>query len=123
MNRTPAETLAHLVIGGMQLGPSELNGILREVWPLMHGSLYRYDTATLPALFKRAGYVSDGVALPTFDLKVYRGEPVASGQQGMSWTTDYQVADKYAKGYSTDGHAQVVQAIAPVASVSRSKTK
>lgn len=117
MNRTPDEILADLVKVGMGLDPHEVNAALREVWPQMHGPLHRYDQATLLGLFRHAGYVSDGPAFPGTDLAVYRGEPVASGQQGISWTSDLQVADKYAKGYSTSGHAQVLQAVAPVASV------
>ncbi len=78
--------------------------------------MYRHDQAALLALFRRAGYVSDGVAYPSAELTVYRGEP-ESGQRGISWTTDFQVADTYAKGYSTGGNAQVLQATAPVASV------
>ena len=117
VNRTPSETLADLVSGGLQLDPRELNAMLQDSWPLMHGPLYRYDTATLLALFRRAGYVSDGVACPSAELTVYRGELVASEQRGISWTTDFQIADTYAKGYSTEGNAQVLQAAAPVAAV------
>lgn len=117
MNRTPDETLADLVNSGMKIDPHEVNAALREVWPRMHGPLYHHDTATLIGLFKRAGYVSDGPAYPSADLTVYRGEPVVSGQQGISWTTDFRVADTYAKGYSTDGHAQVLQASAPTVAV------
>lgn len=117
VNRTPSETLADLVSGGLQLDPRELNAMLRDSWPLMHGPLYRYDTAALLALFRRAGYVSDGVACPSAELTVYRGELVASEQRGISWTTDFQMADTYAKGYSTEGNAQVLHAAAPVAAV------
>jgi hypothetical protein len=109
--------MADLVKGGLELDPQELNGILQAVWPLMHGPLYQHDTATLLALFRRAGYVSDGVACPTTDLTVYRGEPVASGQRGISWTTDFHVARTYAQGYSTIGNVRVFQATAPMASV------
>lgn len=81
VNRTPSETLADLVSGGLQLDPQELNAMLRDSWPLIHGPLYRYDTATLLALFRRAGYVSDGVAHPSAELTVYRGELVATEQE------------------------------------------
>jgi hypothetical protein len=83
----------------------------------MRGPLLRHDTAALLALFKRAGYVSDGVPYPTDDLRVYRGEPTASAQPGISWTTGFQVARTYAQGYSTIGDVQLLQATAPVASV------
>jgi hypothetical protein len=101
----------------LQLDPQELNAMLRDTWPQMHGPLYHHNTATLLALFRRAGYVSDGVTYPSAELTVYRGELVASGQQGISWTTEFQVADTYAKGYSTEGNAQVLRAAAPVTSV------
>jgi len=114
---TPAETLANLVATGRQLPPADLNALLRDTWPLMHGPLYHYDTATMLALFKRAGYVSDGVAYPSAELTIYRGEPVSATQPGVSWTTDRQVATKYANGYSTVGHARVRQATAPVEAV------
>lgn len=117
MNRTPAETLDDLVRRGSELGQRELNGVLKAAWPLMHGPLFHHDTATLLALFKRAGYVSDGAPYPTHDLTVYRGEPVASGQPGISWTTDFQAARTYAQGYSTIGNVRVLQATAPVTSV------
>lgn len=55
VNRTAAETLADLVSGGLELDPGELNGILREVWPQVHGPLYRHDAGTVIALFRRAG--------------------------------------------------------------------
>jgi hypothetical protein len=109
--------LADLVSGGLRLDPAELNVILQSLWPQLHGPLHHHDQATLVALFKHAGYVSDGLRYPTTDLTIYRGEPVDSTQQGISWTTDDQVADTYAKGYSTTGHARVLQATAPVASV------
>ena len=103
MNRTPSETLADLVSGGLQLDSQELNTMLRDSWPLMHGPLYRYDTATLLALFRRAGYVSDGVAYPSAELTVYRGELVASEQRGISWTTDLQMARYVRKGLQHRG--------------------
>jgi hypothetical protein len=109
--------LAELVNGGLELDPRELNGKLQTVWPLMHGPLFRHNTSTLLALFKRAGYVSDCVAYPADHLIVYRGEPVACGQPGISWTTDFQVARRYAQGYSTMGKVQVLQATAPPMSV------
>jgi hypothetical protein len=117
VNRAPAETLADLVSGDLRLDPRKLNAVLRDIWPLMHGPLYRYDSSALLTLFRRAGYVSDGVAYPSAELTVYRGEPADSRQQGISWTTDRQVADTYAKGYSTIGDARVLQATAPIASV------
>jgi hypothetical protein len=117
MNRTPSETLDDLVDSGLQFPPEELNVILRTVWPLLHGPLYRHDVATLLALFRRAGYVSDGLPYPDGDLIVYRGEPTSTEHLGISWTTDRQVAVTYVQGYSTIGAVRVVQAAAPVESV------
>lgn len=57
------------------------------------------------------------MACPSADLAVYRGEPIAGEQRGISWTTDCQMAMTYARGYSTIGAVQVVKATAPVASV------
>jgi hypothetical protein len=114
---TPTETLAHLVSGGLELDRGELNSILRTAWPQMHGPLFHHDTAVLLALFRQAGYVSDGPAYPSHALTIYRGEPVASEQPGISWTTTYQVALTYARGYSTIGDVRLRQATAPVTSV------
>lgn len=108
MNRNPAETLDDLVRRGLGLDPRDLNMVLKAVWQLMHGPLFRHGAATLVTLFMRAGYVSDGGAYPAGDLTVYRGEPVASEEQGVSWTTDFQVVRTYARGYSTTGPVQVL---------------
>jgi hypothetical protein len=113
MSPTPSEALSELVNSGLELDRRELNGMLRAVWPLAHGPLFRHDAPTLTTLFERAGYVSDGVAYPTDDLIVYRGDLVACGQPGISWTTNFQVAKTYAQGYSTMGNVQVLQASAP----------
>jgi hypothetical protein len=64
-------------------------------------------------LFKRAGYVTDGVPVPAASLTVYRGEPVSAQSMGISWTTDQQIAMTYAQGYSTASAVRVVQATAP----------
>lgn len=117
MERTPAETLGDLISRESPHDPGELNSTLKTVWPLLHGPLYRHDATVLMALFKRAGYVSDSVAYPDADLTVYRGEPVSSEQHGISWTTDSQVAWKYARDYSTIGKVQVLQAVAPVEAI------
>jgi hypothetical protein len=117
VNTTPIETLANLVSRGLQLDPRELNSSLQAVWPLVHGPLFQHDKATLVALFKRAGYVSDGAAYPTDGLTVYRREPIENEQLGISWTTDLQVARTYAQRYSSIGDVQVLQATAPVPSI------
>jgi hypothetical protein len=117
MDGTPGEILGELSGSYLHLAPRELNSALRENWPLMHGPLYHYDSATLIALFKQAGYVCDRPALSAAELTVYRGEPVASTQPGISWTTDRDVAMTYARGYGTVGRVQVVRAIAPAGAV------
>jgi hypothetical protein len=83
----------------------------------LHGPLYRHGSASVLALFRRAGYISDGVARPVASLTVYRGEPTDNGQPGIAWTTDREVAVKYARDYSTIGDVQVRQATVPPGSV------
>jgi hypothetical protein len=50
-------------------------------------------------------------------MTVYRGELVQAHKPGISWTTDFQVAKRYARNYATVGHTQVIQAVAPPAAV------
>jgi hypothetical protein len=48
---------------------------------------------------------------------VYRGELTATGDPGISWTTDPQIARRYAQGYATVGDTGVMRAAAPPAAV------
>lgn len=87
MAETPDETLKGLLSSGSQLPPSELNVRLTLLWPLLHGPQRNQDATALVALFRHAGYVSDGLPFPNGDLTVYRGELVSSRKPGISWTT------------------------------------
>ena len=117
MDMHPQEALVELLHSGSQLPPSELNATLRTIWPQLRAPQRSHDGAALVALFRRAGYVSDGIPQPNTELTVYRGELVNSHESGISWTTDAQVATQYARGYSTVGNTQVVQAVAPPVAV------
>jgi hypothetical protein len=51
---------------------------------------------------------------------VYRGELAATGDPGISWTTDPGVARRYAQGYATVGDTRVMRATAsPTAILAR----
>jgi hypothetical protein len=112
VDRTHRESLAYLLSSSEQLPPRRLNAALREIWPRLHGPLHQNDPTAMVNLFKRAGYVTDGVLSPTASLTVYRGEPVSGQSTGISWTTDRQTAMTYARGYSTVSAARVIQAVA-----------
>jgi hypothetical protein len=113
VDRAPRESLAHLLSSDAQLPPHQLNAALQEIWPRLHGPLHQHDPVALVELFKRAGYVTDGVPSPTASLTVYRGELVSAQSPGISWTTHRQTAMTYAQGYSTVGAVRIVQAMAP----------
>jgi hypothetical protein len=117
VNLTPNESLAYLLNSGSQLPCHQLNATLQDIWPRLHGPLHHYEPASLVDLFKRAGYVTDGVPSPTTSLTVYRGEPMSTETTGISWTSDRQAAMRYAQGYSTISAVRVVQATAPPACV------
>lgn len=61
--------------------------------------------------------MSNGISQLDKDITVYRGELVNTQEPGISWTANLETAKRYARGYATAGHAQVVQAIAPPAAV------
>lgn len=117
MNMTPEQALAELLEAGSQRPASEVNAILRSIWPQLHAPQRSHSGTGLVALFQRAGYVSDGIPQPDTAIKVYRGELVEAHEPGISWTADFEIAKRYAQGYATVGHTQVVQAIAPPAAV------
>jgi hypothetical protein len=114
---TPAEVLAELLVGGSKRPASELNATLRAIWPLLHGPQHTHGLRELVELFRRAGYVSDGIPRPNGDLTIYRGELVDHHEPGIAWTTDFQTARSYAQRYASTGHTQVVQSTAPPAAV------
>ncbi len=114
MNRpTPTEALAELVATERSRPPAELRVVLAEIWPELHAPLRNYESAALVALFRRAGFVSDGPPQPGGDLLVYRGEPADPASPGIAWSTDEAVATDYARRYSTAGQTRLLQATAP----------
>jgi hypothetical protein len=82
---TAAEVLAELAVNGLQLPPAELRAKLMMIWPLQHGPLHHYRAATLIALFKRAGYVSDGPLYPDESLIIYRGQIAGAASIATLW--------------------------------------
>ena len=120
MNATPEQILAELLESGPRRLAPEVNAVLRSVWPKLRAPQRNHACAELIALFRRAGYVSDGIPQPEEEITVYRGELVDTHAPGISWTTDFETAKRYAQGYATVGHTQVMQAIAsPVAVLGR----
>jgi hypothetical protein len=117
VNKTLDEELAELLTDGTRLQPSELNARLRNLWPLLHAPQRTHDTTALVAMFRRAGYVSDGLPVPIGEMTVYRGELVSSREAGIAWTADVEVVTQYARGYATTGNTRVWQAAAPPAAV------
>jgi hypothetical protein len=114
---TPAKAMAELMTSGLSLEPPAVSAALAHAWPLLYGPLRYYETERLIALFRHAGYVTDGPARPDSDLTVYRGELAGSANTGISWTTDQAVATKFARNYTTAGQTHVLQATATPESV------
>src|SRR5438445_5826677 len=106
---TPREELAELLNGsGLRLAPDVLNGRLQAIWAeLRGGQLHEYDQAALIAVFRRAGYVSDGPTYPDDNLTVYRGEPATASGRGISWSRSLEVATTYARGNAIDSTTYV----------------
>jgi hypothetical protein len=102
---------------GPVLPAAELNGTLRLIWPSLRAPQRACLASELVALFRRAGYVSDGQPEPAQVLMVYRGKLAATGDPGISWTTDLQIARRYAQGYAIVGDTRVMRATAPPAAI------
>lgn len=113
MSPTPDQELARLLRTGSVLPAGELNGSLCLIWPGLRAPQRTHLASELIALFRRAGYVSDGLPEPAQDLLVYRGELAGTGDPGISWTADPQIARRYAQGYATVGDTRVMRATAP----------
>ena len=100
----PEERLSFLLSTPTNELPRTLvNRVLKEIWPGLRGPLHRYERARLLALFARAGFVSDGLAVPSSSLVLYRGALSDLGEVGISWTTDQEIGLWYANGYRTVG--------------------
>jgi hypothetical protein len=112
-NMTPEQTLAELLEDGSYYSATEANATLRAIWAQLHAPQRRHSAAELVTLFRRAGYVSDGILSPSSAVTIYRGELLRSAEAGISWTADPQIARKYAQGYATVGATRFVRAIAP----------
>ena len=117
MSPTPDQELARLLRAGPVLPAGELNGSLCLIWPGLRAPQQTHLAADLVALFRRAGYVSDGPPEPAQALLVYRGELAATDGPGISWTTNPQVARRYAQGYATVSDTRVMRATAPPAAI------
>ncbi len=109
---TPAEMLAELVDAAPSMSPDKLRADLAHVWPSLHAPLRFHGTAALVAMFKQAGYVSDGPPMPEADLVIYRGEPANLASPGIAWSAGHATATDYARRYSTAGSTRVLRAIA-----------
>jgi len=110
---TPEQAFADLMATGPSRPPGELRVLLAQIWPELHAPLRMFGSAVLMALFRRAGFVSDGPPQPGGDLLVYRGELADPANPGIAWSTDEAVATDYARRYSTAGQTRVLQATAP----------
>jgi hypothetical protein len=117
MSQASGQGLAQLLSGSSGVPAAELNVRLRLIWPGLRAPQRTHPAAGLIALFRRAGYVSDGPPQPAQVLLVYRGELAGKGDPGISWTTDPQTARQYAQGYATLGDTRVMRAVAPPAAV------
>jgi hypothetical protein len=117
MSQTPDQEFARLMRTGSVLPVAELNARLRLIWPGLRAPQRCHPASDLIVLFRRAGYVCDGLPEPTQALLVYRGELTGTGDPGISWTTDLQIARRYAQGYATVGDTRVMQAAAPPAAI------
>lgn len=114
---TPMEALAELVSQGHHRDPAEVNASLVAAWPLLHAPHRYHEAGVLVALFRHAGFVTDGPDKPATDLTVYRGEPDGSAEAGMAWTTDRATAIGYMRRYAAAGPAVTWQAVASPESV------
>jgi hypothetical protein len=117
MNTTLEQALAELLENGSRRRAPEVNAILRSIWPELRAPQRSHHGLELVTLFRRAGYVSDGIPQPDSTITVYRGELVGGREPGISWTADIEIATRYARGYATVGHTRVVRADAPPAAV------
>jgi hypothetical protein len=117
MPMTPEQSLAELLRGDPRRDAPEMNAILRSIWSQLHAPQHSHAAIELVALFQRAGYVSDGIPQPDTEIVVYRGELISTHEPGISWTTDFQIAKRYARNYATVGTTQVLQGTAPPAAV------
>lgn len=113
----PDQELERLLRMGSALPVAELSATLRVIWPNLRAPQRTKPGSELVALFRRAGYVSDGPPDPAEPVTVYRGELVGRSDPGISWTADLQIARRYAQGYATLGHTRVMLAIAPPAAI------
>jgi hypothetical protein len=68
---------------------------------------YQWGYAELVGLFRRAGFVSDGPALPTEPITVYRGVCSQRYRSGISWTTSREQARWFAKRFAFKGRGVV----------------
>jgi hypothetical protein len=86
---------------------------LRDRWPLLHGPLRSVPAATIVALFRSVGFITDGPPRPESKFVVWRGAPTADAAQGVSWSATRERAAWYARGYTTEGETCLWQATCP----------
>jgi len=116
MDTTPHGELVELLRDGLRLSSSHVNARLRSIWPHLRAPQHGSDRDKLVALFRHAGYVSDGPASPKDERPIFQGR-LALSEPSISWTLNQAVATKYARGYTTVGDTEVWQAKAPPAAV------
>lgn len=117
MNQSPDQEFTRLLRTGCALPAAELNASLRLVWPRLRAPQRTHPASDLVTLFRRAGYVSDGLPQPAQAVPVYRGELTGNAEPGISWTTEAQIARRYAQGYATAGDTRIIRATAPPAAI------
>jgi len=81
-----------LTLAWRRLDPERLRRVLAEYWNLTE-AVRPVDAIEM---FKRAGFVKDGGRMPSGELTIYRGVPIARRRLGMSWTLDKRTAVKFA---------------------------
>lgn len=96
-----------------EVTPGYLQDHLLDAWtsvefPLQYNGSGRGRWGVVPAMFRHAGFVTDGtMETPTEPITIYRGCPVFH-LKNMSWTTDLDRARWFANRYNYNEHAIVV---------------
>jgi hypothetical protein len=98
-----------------------LNAALRVAWPACNAPVSHLAVETWVALFRRAGFVTDGPPLPTEDVTIFRGakHPWSEGR-GLSFSFDQGWARVFATRGGYEGPVALYRAVAsPLAVLGR----
>lgn len=114
VGRNNAPKLLFDLIGGQHLDIAAHPGVVAQTW-----SVAEFPERNMPPyiwvqMFTTAGYTHNRqpASLPTEPVTVYRGS-VPKGRFGMSWTSDLELAQKFASGTMygrTQGHVYMFHA-------------